>query len=122
THYDRGGRRANRGEAQAVAHAVMAHARHRPDWTLGVATFSTAQMQEVQDQIELLRRQDPSCESFFTSHEEEPFFVKNLENVQGDERDVIFISVGYGRDANGHLTMNFGPLNRDGGERRLNVL
>ena len=53
---------------------------------------------------------------------EEPFFVKNLENVQGDERDVIFISIGYGRSADGRLTMNFGPLNQDGGERRLNVL
>ena len=59
---------------------------------------------------------------FFNAHPEEPFFVKNLENVQGDERDVIFISIGYGRDANGHLTMNFGPLSQKGGERRLNVL
>ena len=59
---------------------------------------------------------------FFNAHPEEPFFVKNLENVQGDERDVIFISIGYGRSADGHLTMNFGPLNQDGGERRLNVL
>ena len=52
---------------------------------------------------------------------EEPFFVKNLENVQGDERDIIYISIGYG-DTDGSLPMNFGPLNRDGGERRLNVL
>ena len=70
----------------------------------------------------MLRRQDDSGEEFFADHPEEPFFVKNLENVQGDERDVIFISIGYGRDANGQLTMNFGPLNREGGERRLNVL
>ena len=53
----------------------------------------------IQDELELLRRQDPSCEPFFAAHPDEPFFVKNLENVQGDERDVIFISVGYGRTA-----------------------
>ena len=53
---------------------------------------------------------------------DEHFFVKNLETIQGDERDVIFISVGYGKDENGHLSLNFGPLNREGGERRLNVL
>ena len=69
-----------------------------------------------------MRREDPSCESFFAAHPHEPFFVKNLETVQGDERDVIFISVGYGRDATGQVDMNFGPLNNDGGQRRLNVL
>ena len=72
--------------------------------------------------MERLRRQDPSCETFFNDHPEEPFFVKNLENVQGDERDVIFISIGYGRDAGGQVAMNFGPLTAEGGERRLNVL
>jgi len=122
TFYDRGGSRANKGEAQKVAKAVMEHARHRPEWTLGVAAFSQAQAEAVQNQLEILRRQDPSCEAFFSGHENEPFFIKNLENVQGDERDVIYISVGYGRDTTGKLTMNFGPLNRDGGERRLNVL
>src|SRR5690606_6570646 len=121
-HYDRGGRRANLAEARAVAQAVMEHARARPDQTLLVATFSQAQQKEVQDQIELLRRQDPSCEAFFDPDRFEPFEVKNLENVQGDERDVVFISVGYGRDQNGYVSMNFGPLNREGGERRLNVL
>ena len=123
TAYDRGGSRSNLEEAKIVAKKVMEHARLRPHLTLGVATFSTAQMQAIQDQLELLRREDPSCEdTFFNAYPEEPFFVKNLENVQGDERDIIFISVGYGRDANGKLTMNFGPLGRDGGERRLNVL
>ena len=81
-----------------------------------------AQMEAIQDQLERLRRDDPSCEPFFALAGAEPFFVKNLENVQGDERDVIFISVGYGRTADGDLAMNFGPLNGDGGERRLNVL
>ena len=84
--------------------------------------FSVRSMQAIIDQLELLRRQDTSCEPFFNSHPEEPFFIKNLENVQGDERDVIFISIGYGRSADGYIAMNFGPLNRDGGERRLNVL
>ena len=123
TVYDRGGSRSNPKEARIVAEKIMEHARSHHNLTLGVATFSTAQMQAVQDQLELLRREDPSCEqTFFNAHPEEPFFVKNLENVQGDERDVIFISIGYGRDANGKLTMNFGPLNKKGGERRLNVL
>ena len=123
TIYDRGGSRKNREEARIVAERVMEHARLHSQLTLGVATFSTSQMEAVQDQLEILRRKDPSCEdTFFNEHPEEPFFVKNLENVQGDERDVIFISIGYGRDADGRLTMNFGPLNQDGGERRLNVL
>ena len=123
TAYDRGGSRSNLEEARIVAKKIMEHARSHPDLTLGVATFSTAQMQAVIDQLELLRREDPSCEqTFFNANPEEPFFIKNLENVQGDERDVIFISIGYGRDANGKITMNFGPLNREGGERRLNVL
>jgi very-short-patch-repair endonuclease len=122
TVYDRGRSRANLQEARYVAEAVMEHARRRSELTLGVAAFSISQMQAIQDQLERLRRQDLSCESFFTSHPYEPFFVKNLENVQGDERDVIFISVGYGRTAQGQVAMNFGPLNQNGGERRLNVL
>ena len=120
--YDRGGSRANRAEARAVAEAVMAHARATPDRSLMVATFSQAQQKEVRDQVELLRKLDPSLEPFFSDDALEPFEVKNLENVQGDERDVVFISVGYGRDKSGAVSMNFGPLNRDGGERRLNVL
>ena len=123
TTYDRGGSRSNPEEAKIVAEKVMEHARSHPNFTLGVATFSTAQMEAIQNALELLRREDPSCEqTFFNAHPQEPFFVKNLENVQGDERDVIFISIGYGRDVNGKLTMNFGPLNKRGGERRLNVL
>ena len=122
TVYERGGSRTNPKEARAVAEAVMTHARATPDLSLGVATFSTAQMDAIQQELEVLRQADPSCESFFGGHPTEPFFVKNLETVQGDQRDVMFISVGYGRDQHGRVTMNFGPLNRDGGERRLNVL
>jgi len=122
TVYGRGKNRANVGEATKVAEAVMNHAKSCPSLTLGVATFSISQMEAIRDQLEILRRQDPANEDFFRSHPEEPFFIKNLENVQGDERDVIFISVGYGRTAEGRVSMNFGPINHEGGERRLNVL
>ena len=122
TVYDRGRSRTNPAEAETVAHAVMEHAARHPELSLGVAAFSQAQAQAIEDRVETLRRQDDSCEEFFASHSEEPFFVKNLENVQGDERDVIFISVGYGRDERGQVNQNFGPLNKEGGERRLNVL
>jgi hypothetical protein len=120
THYGGGG--VNREEAQQVAAEVMRHAKRQPRLSLGVATFSAAQRDAVQSALEAIRRQDDSCEDFFNAHPDEPFFIKNLENVQGDERDVIFISVAYGRNANGRVSQNFGPLNQDGGERRLNVL
>ena len=87
-----------------------------------MATFSVKQRRAVQDQLELLRRANPDIESFFQAHPNEPFFIKNLENVQGDERDVIFISVGYGKNQHGFMAMSFGPLSGEGGERRLNVL
>jgi very-short-patch-repair endonuclease len=122
TEYGRGESRKNPGEAKEVAEAIMHHAKTSPDLTLGVAAFSISQTEAVRDQLEMVRRQDPSCEGYFRSHPEEPFFIKNLENVQGDERDVIFISVGYGRTSEGRVSMNFGPLNHEGGERRLNVL
>jgi superfamily I DNA and/or RNA helicase len=126
--YERSRTRTNPVEAKAVAEAVMTHAesqlrlpREQPE-TLGVVAFSVAQMNAILSQVELLRRQDPSCEEFFSYPPHEAFFVKNLENVQGDERDAIFISVCYRRTAEGYLAMGFGPLNRSGGERRLNVL
>jgi very-short-patch-repair endonuclease len=122
THYDRGRTRSNPEEAKIVAEAVMKHACECPDLTLGVAAFSTAQRDAITYQLEFLRRKYPSCEDFFNRHPQEPFFVKNLENVQGDERDVIFVSVGYGKNKEGYMSMNFGPVNREGGERRLNVL
>ncbi len=122
TVYDRGKSRTNRLEAEVVAKAVMLHAKSAPHLTLGVAAFSIQQAEAVLDHLERLRRDDPSAEPFFSAHPFEPFFVKNLESVQGDERDVIFISVGYGRDADGFVAMTFGALNGQGGERRLNVL
>ena len=120
--FDRGRSATNQREAEAVARAVMEHAASSPDLSLGVAAFSSSQSNAIEDRLEVLRSQDLSCEGFFASHPDEPFFVKNLENVQGDERDVIFISIGYGRDETGVVRMNFGPLNNEGGERRLNVL
>ena len=120
--YDRGASRKNQIEAEAVAQAVMRHAGRHSDLSLGVGCFSVAQRDAILQELEVLRRNDRNSESFFASHPEEPFFVKNLENVQGDERDVILISVGYGRDASGYMGMSFGPVNADGGERRLNVL
>lgn len=122
TAYERGKTRSNPEEAKAVAKAVLEHAKTYPDLTLGVVAFSTAQRDAIELQLELLRRFDSSCEPFFNVNIREPFFVKNLENVQGDERDVIYISIGYGKTAEGYMAMSFGPLNRDGGERRLNVL
>ena len=122
TYYDRGKSRTNPGEAKAVAIEVMRHAKKKPDVSLGVVAFSSAQRDAIDFQLELLRRRDPSCEDFFAEGKHEPFFVKNLENVQGDERDYIFISIGYGKTQEGYFAMGFGPLNREGGERRLNVL
>jgi very-short-patch-repair endonuclease/DNA polymerase III delta prime subunit len=122
TVYDRGRTRTNKEEAKAVAQAVMAHALSQPHMTLGVAAFSVAQRDLISVEVELLRRKTPEAEAFFSRHPNEPFFVKNLENIQGDERDSIFISVGYGRNESGRVAKEFGPLNKDGGHRRLNVL
>lgn len=122
TFYDRGRTRTNKGEAKAVAEAVIQHALSRPDMSLGVAAFSVAQRDLIEVEIEILRRRKPETEAFFSAHPTEPFFVKNLENIQGDERDAIFISIGYGRNETGKIAKEFGPLNKDGGHRRLNVL
>lgn len=120
--YDRGGTRTNPNEAKVIAAAVIRHAREHPEQSLGVATFSVAQRQAVLKELELLRRANPDVEEFFGAGATEPFFVKNLENIQGDERDIIFISVGYGKTEQGYLAHAFGPLSGEGGERRLNVL
>ncbi|MEG8044960.1 DUF3320 domain-containing protein [Sphingomonas aerolata] len=122
--FDAGATRTNMVEAKVVAQAIVAHARDHPELSLGVAAFSAAQRRAIMDQLEVLRRGLPAeVETFFQMHHAEPFFVKNLENVQGDERDVIFISVGYGPTVpGGRVPMRFGPLGMDGGERRLNVL
>ena len=121
--FERGGSAINRREAEAIARAVIAHARTTPELSLGVGCFSLRQRDAILHQLEhLWREEPPAVREFFASAKAEPFFVKNLETIQGDERDVILISVGYGRDPSGHLSMSFGPLNHEGGERRLNVL
>lgn len=121
-HYERGKAGANLDEAKEVAKAVFTHFKNYPDKSLGVGTFSIRQRFAIEDAIEELLKEDPSLEEFFKEDKEEHFFVKNLETIQGDERDVIFISVGYGKNPAGTLPMQFGPLNQLGGERRLNVL
>jgi very-short-patch-repair endonuclease len=120
--YDRGKSATNTAEADIVAEAVVAFAKSSPGKTLGVGTFSVAQRDAIRDRIEAKRRADPTIEPFFSLNRPEPFMIKNLESIQGDERDVIFISVGYGRGLDGRLVTSFGPINNDGGERRLNVL
>jgi very-short-patch-repair endonuclease len=121
--YDRGGSRTNRAEAQAVVAELLAilSAPEAQRRSVGVVTFSQAQQRLVQDLLdhELMTR--PELQQLFGNSVLEPVFVKNLENVQGDERDVMLMSVGYSADRSGVVTMNFGPLNRVGGERRLNV-
>ena len=87
-----------------------------------MAGFGLGQTRQIEDEVERRRQKSPKAESFFEQHPEEPFFVKSLECVQGDERDVILVSIGYGRTAGGTIPMRFGPLNQEGGERRLNVL
>jgi hypothetical protein len=121
--YDRGKSQTNQQQAARIAAWVFEHARLHPDKSLGVGAFSQRQQVAIEDEVELLRLNDPSLESFFSTQNPEPFFVKNLETIQGDERDVIALSIGYGRREPGQrLSMNFGPLNQDGGWRRLNVL
>ncbi|MBU8900307.1 DUF3320 domain-containing protein [Corallococcus sp. M34] len=111
----------NPREAEAlVAELVKALRKHTPqERTFGVVTFSMVQQQVILDLLDAERAKHPELEAHFTSSE--PVFVKNLENVQGDERDEIFFSICYAKDTEGKLRMNFGPLSRAGGERRLNV-
>ena len=116
------GKGLNLAEARRVADAVVRHAKESPDVSLGVGTFNMRQQLAVLDELELRRRADPSIEPFFSRTRAEPFFVKNLENVQGDERDVMFLSVTYGKAADGRLRYQFGPINGENGWRRLNVL
>jgi len=116
----------NKNEAKAIADAVYDHYKHFDDKSLGVGAFSQRQQKAIKDCIEELRLQhydfDQWCNSGPDNANDEKLFIKNLETIQGDERDVIFISMGYAKDKEGKLHMGFGPLNQKGGERRLNVL
>ena len=121
--YDRGGSRTNRAEADAIVEGISAHylaPRNKP-LTLGVVTFNQTQQLLIETLLDARRRSNPELDRAIAASAQEPLFIKNLENVQGDERDVIFFSITYGPDAAGKTTMNFGPLNGEGGQRRLNV-
>lgn len=119
--YQRGGARDNPIEAQFVADRVLYHAETHPHLKVGVVAFSEAQANRILREIEAMRRERSDLDGYFADDRLDGFFVKNLESVQGDERDIIIFSVGYGRDEFGDLKMNFGPLNKEGGHRRLNV-
>lgn len=123
--YDRGGRRGNVIEAQKVAELVFEHFQKYKTTglkrSLGVIAFGEAQQTAIDTSLRKLRMERPEFEQFFSEEIEEPFFVKNLENVQGDERDTIIFSIGYAKTDTGVMYMNFGPLSKLGGERRLNV-
>lgn len=119
--FDRGGSASNPIEARKVVDIVVERWRQHPDESLGVVAFSVAQQEAVQDELARRLRVHPDLEGHLGAGRLDQFFVKNLETVQGDERDVIVFTVGYGRDEQGRIFNNFGALNRPGGARRLNV-
>ncbi|MCR4794808.1 MAG: DUF4011 domain-containing protein [Ruminococcus sp.] len=121
-YYDKSSTRTNKAEAQAVVEEICRRLRD-PElrkFSIGVVTFSQPQQNLIDDLLIDTYRDDPKLEEY-ANEMYEPILIKNLENVQGDERDVIMFSIGYGPDKDGKVSMNFGPLNRDGGWRRLNV-
>lgn len=111
----------NRKEAEFIVDLIYQNIEKYPSRSLGVVAFSVAQQDLIDKLLSRRRQATPEKEYFFKSNVNEPFFIKNLETVQGDERDTIIFSIAYGMDADGRLLHNFGPLNRAGGERRLNV-
>jgi very-short-patch-repair endonuclease len=121
--YDFGKSRTNRREAEEVVAEIVRRLQDPvlSQRSIGVVTFSQAQQTLVEDLLDEARRAHPGLEPYFDAGAREPVFVKNLENVQGDERDVILLTVCYGPDHTGRVHMHFGPLNREGGWRRLNV-
>lgn len=120
-YFDRSGSKTNPIEAERVAQLIIEHYQNTND-SLGVIAFSQSQMEAIEKKLEVLLKENPELENVvYNESVEEPFFIKNLENVQGDERDVILLSVGYAKDQNGVFYHQFGPLNKAGGERRLNV-
>lgn len=118
--YDRGRSRRNIIEAQAVADEVCRRLESADGRSMGVIAFSVAQQHAIEECLEARFRKDRNLERR-SQEGDEPLFVKSLENVQGDERDVILFSVGYGKDKRGRVSTNFGPVNQAGGWRRLNV-
>jgi len=124
--YERGSSRTNPVEARALVDELLSRLRS-PEFqnaahpSIGVVTFNSQQQTFIEDLLDAERRNDPGLERFFDPELEEPVLVKNLESIQGDERDIMYFSIGFGPDQAGQMTMNFGALNKDGGERRLNV-
>ncbi|MBM3885390.1 MAG: hypothetical protein FJ361_06025, partial [Gemmatimonadetes bacterium] len=122
--FDRGRTATNPKEADAVVAEIQARLRHAGDRaaSVGVVTFNINQADLISERLEAAALGDTRLDAVLKEEDpEQRLFVKNLENVQGDERDVILISIGFGRDQDGEFPMNFGPLNRAGGERRWNV-
>ncbi|MGD9805777.1 MAG: AAA domain-containing protein [Hyphomicrobiaceae bacterium] len=115
----------NTKEATYIADLVRALLSQDASKTIGIVAFSQAQQAAIEDALERLAAEHPSFRNRLEraiglDHEE--LFVKNLENVQGDERDIIIVSIAYGPGATGRMIMNFGPINQEGGEKRLNVI
>ena len=113
--------RSNRREAEKCVELVRDHFMKHPERSLGIIAFSESQQSVIEDEIQKFRVNNPFFEEYFDENREAPFFVKNLENVQGDERDTIIFSICYGKNTQGKMYMRFGPLGQQGGERRLNV-
>jgi len=108
-------------EARRTVELIFRHFEDFPDRSLGVVTFNQRQQLAVIDYLHEALKHRPDMEELCAETAAEPLFIKNLENVQGDERDVILLSMAYGPDQHGRFYKRFGPLNRQGGERRLNV-
>ena len=122
--YDKGDTRTNKAEAQAIVKFILQHLTDQLSvqvkQTIGVVTFNITQQKLIEDLLDAELASHPELEQL-SREGYEPLFVKNLENVQGDERDIIIFSITYAPDQQGKLLMNFGALNRQGGQRRLNV-
>lgn len=120
--YKEGKNRINRGEAKAIVDEVVTKLRD-PDFnkSIGVVTFNSEQQKLISDLFEIARGEHPEIERHFEEDKYDAVFVKNIESVQGDERDLIYFSITFGKDSAGKLSMNFGPMNKSGGTRRLNV-
>ena len=108
-------------EVRKVVDLVLEHAESRSQETLGVIAMGRRHADRVQRALDEALVKRPELAPFFDASAEERFFVKNLERVQGDERDAIILTVGYGKDRGGNLPFRFGPLLSSGGQRRLNV-
>ena len=122
-------KQANQREAQYIAELVRSLLRKQVKESIGIVAFSQQQQSAIESALDALAKIDPAFDDQLDEArlrvENDQFtglFVKNLENVQGDERDIIIISICFAKAANGKMSMNFGPINKKGGEKRLNVI